>query len=98
MNTKPDTTIKATTVIHITIQDQKLTLSQADAYSLYYELAKALGIYHPFYSGINFPTSAGILNTPYAAPNNSGTTLPQNAIVTSEGTTINFATNTIVPQ
>lgn len=98
MNTKPDTTIKATTVIHVTLQDQNFTLSQADAYNLYYTLATALGIYPHYYSGIRYGTGTAILNTPYAAPNNSGTPLPQNAFVTSEGTPINFVTNTTGPK
>ena len=98
MNIKPDTTIKATSVIHITIQDQNFTLSQADANTLYYALACALGAFPQYYSGIRYGTGTAIFNTPYAAPNNSGTPLPQNAFVTSEGTPINFVTNTTGPQ
>lgn len=95
---KPDTTIKATAVIHITIQDQNFTLSQRDANNLYYELAYALGVFPQYYSGISYGTGTAILNTPYAAPNNSGTPLPQNAFVTSEGIPINFVTNTTGPK
>jgi len=90
MNTKKDTTIKATTVIHVTLQDQNFTLSQADAYHLYYALATALGIYPHYYSGT--------INTPFTSQNNSGTPLPQPAFMTSEGTPIKLVANITGPK
>ena len=55
-----DTTIKASSTINVTIQDKNFILNQQDAYTLYYALGQALGVYHGNYPQFGYPYRGGI--------------------------------------
>lgn len=88
-NMNKDTTIKASSTINVTIQDKNFILNQQDAYTLYYALGQALGVYHGNYPQFGYPYRGGIQpvnGNPLNVPN-SPTSVQQVGYLTCANTT-----------